>query len=379
VVIEEPVRYPGGWVVARSIAKELDAALSLFSGYGEETSRPPEVVSAMRAVPHDWRSQWSDLLGAPRRWIGVLMEMAILAGVLLEEDYSRATLAMRQLTLEGALCAVESALRSYGLEPDTDGSLEERFVRTAARLVPAINRNVDLTPVSEEVTIREATYEVRRVLPLLSGGALHARFWLWLDRFYFEFYRPWREGRLQSMEAEEARAIAALGAREGRCPPDTTWLPRENVLAFRPEMAQAVSAGRARVFFWTQPFGLFDYWSLAPGMVITVYGQPEQSVAEYLRETAEPLAERAKALSDGTRLMLLRIIRNLAMDNTQMADLLGIARPTVSVHAKILREAGLINTRQEGRASAHTLNARAVRQLFREIEQFLQLPEEGEE
>ncbi len=376
---EEHSRYRGGWVVARSIAKELDAALSLFSGYGEEMDVPAEVIPVIRSVPEDWKAQWHDLLGIPRRWIGVLMEMAVLAGVLLEEDYSQATLAMRELTLEDALRSVESALERYGLAPECGPITEERFVRAAARLVPAINQGVYLTPANQEAFIREATYEVRRVVPLLSGGELHARFWLWLDRFYFEFYRPWREAKLRHMEVEEARALAALGAREGAGAPDTAWLPRENALVFRPELAHAAQTGRARVFFWTQPFGLFDYWSLSPGMLITAYGQPEHSMAEYLRDAADPLAERVKALSDGTRLMLLRIIRNFAMDNTQMADLLGIARPTVSVHAKILREAGLIDTRQEGRASVHTLNQQALRELFREIERFLRLPEDEEE
>lgn len=88
------------------------------------------------------------------------------------------------------------------------------------------------------------------------------------------------------------------------------------------------------------------------------------------------MANRAKAIADPTRLSILRIIRHFSMDNTQIADYLGIARPTVSVHAKLLREAGLIDTIQEGRQARHTVKAAEVRRLFEDLIRFLDLPDE---
>lgn len=367
-----------GWVVTRSIAQELDIALSLCSGYERAVRLPDEAVALIATLPAEWTSQWQELLGAPRTWIGVLTMMATLSGVLPEADYSRATLAIRELTLEAALATGEQICRRYGLEPDQVSAPEERLVRMVAQMLSVTEQSLGSPLPNQELRAQMAITEVRRVIPLLRGGELHARFWLWLDRFYLEFYRAWPESKLPLMAAEEARAIDALGAREGETPPDLTWLPYENPLRHQPELAAAVQSGKARVLFWTQPFGSFDFVSLIPGLIIVAYGRPTKSLAEYLRADAEPLAERAKALSDGTRLMLLRIIRDFAMDNTHMADVLGVARPTVSIHAKILREAGLIDTRQEGRAAVHTLNAKAVRELFRSIERFLQLPEEEE-
>jgi DNA-binding transcriptional ArsR family regulator len=64
------------------------------------------------------------------------------------------------------------------------------------------------------------------------------------------------------------------------------------------------------------------------------------------------------------------------MDNTEIAAFLGLSRPTVSIHARILREAGLIRTHADGRSVRHELNTPEVRRLFEELEKFLALPEE---
>ena len=91
---------------------------------------------------------------------------------------------------------------------------------------------------------------------------------------------------------------------------------------------------------------------------------------------ASQLAARAQALADPTRLVILRMIRHFAMTNTEIAAYLGISRPTVSVHAKILREAGLIDTYEVGRAVQHKIEPVALRKLFEDLIQFLDLPEE---
>jgi DNA-binding transcriptional ArsR family regulator len=63
------------------------------------------------------------------------------------------------------------------------------------------------------------------------------------------------------------------------------------------------------------------------------------------------------------------------MINTEIAESLGLARPTVSVHAKILREAGLIRSEQDGRQVRHEIAPAEVRRLFRDLEEFLDLPD----
>ena len=58
-----------------------------------------------------------------------------------------------------------------------------------------------------------------------------------------------------------------------------------------------------------------------------------------------------------------------------MARFFGLSRPTVSNHAKILREAGLIDSRQEGRQVRHSINPDALHRLFGDLVEFLDIPE----
>lgn len=89
----------------------------------------------------------------------------------------------------------------------------------------------------------------------------------------------------------------------------------------------------------------------------------------------DDLATRLHALSDPTRLAILRLIRTFSLDNTMMADYLQISRPTVSIHAKVLREAGFIRTHHEGRQAQHEIVPAALWQLFHDLKAFLDLPE----
>jgi DNA-binding transcriptional ArsR family regulator len=57
----------------------------------------------------------------------------------------------------------------------------------------------------------------------------------------------------------------------------------------------------------------------------------------------------AKALSDGTRLRLLReIAASGEISCGELASRLPVAQPTVSHHLKVLEEAGLVVARREG-------------------------------
>ena len=85
------------------------------------------------------------------------------------------------------------------------------------------------------------------------------------------------------------------------------------------------------------------------------------------------MAARAQALADPTRLTILRLIRHFGMVNTEIAQYLGISRPTVSVHARILREAGLIQSEQDGRVVRHKIIPGEIRRLFRDLQHYLDL------
>ena len=74
---------------------------------------------------------------------------------------------------------------------------------------------------------------------------------------------------------------------------------------------------------------------------------------------ADDLAKSLKAIADPARLRLLSIIAASEDQEACVCDLtepLDIGQPTVSHHLAILREAGLVHVRQEGKQTFYSLN-----------------------
>lgn len=63
----------------------------------------------------------------------------------------------------------------------------------------------------------------------------------------------------------------------------------------------------------------------------------------------------AKALADDTRQKIMRFCCCDWRSVGEIADKIGVAQPTVSHHLAILREAGLVEVREEGRQTFYTL------------------------
>jgi DNA-binding transcriptional ArsR family regulator len=61
------------------------------------------------------------------------------------------------------------------------------------------------------------------------------------------------------------------------------------------------------------------------------------------------------ALSDGSRRAVLAIVRDHPATAGELADALPIARPGVSRQLRVLREAGLVEVRQEAQRRIHSL------------------------
>jgi DNA-binding transcriptional ArsR family regulator len=62
-----------------------------------------------------------------------------------------------------------------------------------------------------------------------------------------------------------------------------------------------------------------------------------------------------QALADGSRRTLLEILREHPASAGELADALPIARPGVSRHLRVLREAGLVEVRQESQRRIYSL------------------------
>ncbi len=72
-----------------------------------------------------------------------------------------------------------------------------------------------------------------------------------------------------------------------------------------------------------------------------------------------------KALSDPTRRMILDLLRNGPRTTTELVDSFPrLSRFGVMKHLDVLREAGLVHTRENGRQRVNSLNAMPIRQIY---------------
>jgi len=68
----------------------------------------------------------------------------------------------------------------------------------------------------------------------------------------------------------------------------------------------------------------------------------------------------AKALADETRQKIMKLCCCKWLSVTEIVEQLDVAQPTVSHHLAILRDAGLVNVRPEGKQTFYTLNQERV-------------------
>ena len=86
----------------------------------------------------------------------------------------------------------------------------------------------------------------------------------------------------------------------------------------------------------------------------------------------EALAEKLKALAHPARLAILRTLANRGRCVCgEVVEVMPLAQATVSQHLKILKEAGLIQGRLDGRNSCYCLDPDAIAALHEELDLLL--------
>ena len=68
----------------------------------------------------------------------------------------------------------------------------------------------------------------------------------------------------------------------------------------------------------------------------------------------------AKALADDTRQKIMSLCCCKQLSVSDIVDALEVAQPTVSHHLKILKNAGLVTARRQGKEILYTLNQRRL-------------------
>jgi DNA-binding transcriptional ArsR family regulator len=80
-----------------------------------------------------------------------------------------------------------------------------------------------------------------------------------------------------------------------------------------------------------------------------------------------------QALADGSRRTVLEILREHPATAGELADALPIARPGVSRHLRVLREAGLVDVRQDAQRRIYSLRPAALVEVDEWLEAYRQL------
>ena len=68
----------------------------------------------------------------------------------------------------------------------------------------------------------------------------------------------------------------------------------------------------------------------------------------------------AKAISDETRQKIMNLVCCEQLSVNEIVEQLDVSQPTVSHHLAILREAGLVSVREEGKQTFYSLNQERV-------------------
>ena len=64
----------------------------------------------------------------------------------------------------------------------------------------------------------------------------------------------------------------------------------------------------------------------------------------------------AKAIADETRQKIMNLVCCTSLSVNEIVEKLDVSQPTVSHHLAILREAGLVSVREEGKQTFYSLN-----------------------
>jgi ArsR family transcriptional regulator len=246
-------------------------------------------------------------------------------------------------------------------------------VLLAADAGPAIERAVESlaeqfeTPPLPSEPQHVWTLVDQRVDFLRHNAAARARYRDLLQRLWAVVEHYWeRQGRREAQAtATELQARLRNEQDLRRLVPGNTFVHKD---IFQPQIAAA--RGRGELYLVALGLGGEGqlYWAL-PGFVVVGVGSGVGDKLARRRERAERAAGRFKVLSDPTRLAILAELLHADYHNattvTELASLFGLSQPTVSVHMKMLREAGLVTSERDG----NQVSYRAADAILREFVQ----------
>lgn len=93
-----------------------------------------------------------------------------------------------------------------------------------------------------------------------------------------------------------------------------------------------------------------------------IFRRPQVRLLKFMTDDLDQIW---KALSDPTRRAILDLLRKGAKTTTEVVEAFpDMTRFAVMKHIEVLRNAGLINTREDGRQRINSLNVVPIRQIY---------------
>ena len=348
---------------------ELDITLSVINGYIDPTNFE-DISDLYKKTPVNLLKELRQLLPGHRQFIISLSRMSFLSGKIFETDYKTASLSVRKMNLVEFVNQMADKVKSFSILPDLNLEPQQRLIDLYIKIEQFSEKHAVFN--AQETYVRDSWDYTSKIA---KGGELEYDFWHCLDRFYYEVYLPWRNEKSHITEALKSKAIQILGKTESNNSyPDMDSLKKIHPIFHRPKLIEGLSLLKSKIHFVTTPFRYFDYAHGEPGFGLFTVTESAWKHEKWV-SNLDDIAKITKAISDPSRLSILRMVRNTDRYTTEIAGFLNISRPTVSEHCKILRNAGLIETYQEGRKNFHQLRPKNVRKLFSALEGFLDLPD----
>jgi DNA-binding transcriptional ArsR family regulator len=364
----------GGFLVGQSIMLELS-----FGICTELYELPPYQKEAYEKwsnylkvmlpdIPNEFIKKWQDLWSEDFKPQVIITHLADIADAIFETDYEIAKKKMQSINFASAYKRILEHANDYDLLSDNFLSEHENFAKLATKIRQFDHKEVGFALDDNSTFVKNNYLQYLNLILVLKDEPLHEKFWELIDEFYYSILKPWRADRQSAIKAYYQKAIKDLGGEKSERPPDLNNLP----FTLSREIAEQVSRQNKGIFYWVDPFNYHGVTSLRHNYLMVgcnnhffYFHEVDQGVIE--------LTNGLKALSDPTRIKILRLIRHFSMDNTQMADFLNITRPTVSNHTKILREANLIESKLEGRSTRHYINVENINKLVANLSVFLDI------
>jgi DNA-binding transcriptional ArsR family regulator len=80
------------------------------------------------------------------------------------------------------------------------------------------------------------------------------------------------------------------------------------------------------------------------------------------------MQEAIDAISHPSRRAMLRLVADRELPVSELAELVGVSQPAASQHLKVLRDAGLVRGRVDGRRRLYRIDLAGLERLQRELD-----------